>query len=378
MIDLSPLDRLSLIMERRERPLDFALVLQLENVDLASLQRGAQSAALAFPRSAMRAAGDRWVPDLIPPISTIALDSTTRFDPRAAAPIAQSFDASSGKLLTRSHHAAADLLSVVLWLDHQLAVATGVREPLQHAAPPTPLALKHHKKPARKSRFAHAGPSRKLWTRSGAASPERRVLVRLVSVRRVSDDFTYTDHLGAAMLRAIGEFQEARGAPRDRLSLWFPINIRADPFDGFGNGASRIRVYDRSPRGASLRERALSFREQVRWSKDHGEWFVPQKHPLFSLPEPLIRAYFRRPWVDMGTIMFSHLERIRAAKEQPMLPGARSVEVISMLDPRHPLGVAAMTLRGETALSFTWDPAQLAEEDVTFIADRFARAVDDA
>lgn len=113
-------------------------------------------------------------------------------------------------------------------------------------------------------------------------------------------------------------------------------------------------------------DRAAAFREQVTWSKEHGEWAVPESHPLLRLPEairwPVLRSYFRRPWVDMGTMLFSHAERLGAAGD--LLLDASHVEVIANLDRRHAAGLAGVTLREETLLSLTFDPALLDVEDV--------------
>lgn len=389
---LTPLDRISLVMDAPQRPLDFAVLLALspEAASLDALRAGARSARLSFPRTACRAIGGVWQDVEEPPqeldretLGPGALDArieaelASPIDPTLDVPLVQRlFSSRDGDvLLTRCHHAAADLLSVGLWLDHQLSVATGALPPRDSVGEFSHLGLRSHPAPVRKSRFSHAGPSRRLWTR-GPASRERRFRTVSLDAARVrarlstvAPGFTYNDLLGASVLRALRAHQVRSAAPETKLSLWFPIDVRAEPFSGFGNGASRIRVYDLLPSGAPMLERCRSFREQVSWSKAHGEWFVPQTHPLFSLPAPLLRAYFRRPWVDMGSALFSHAERLASdpAASDRRLPGVGSVTVIGVLDRLHPLGFAALTLRGTTHLTVTWDPAQLSDPDLELL-----------
>ena len=98
-------------------------------------------------------------------------------------------------------------------------------------------------------------------------------------------------------------------AVRQKVGLWLPVNIRQQSAVGFGNGTSRIRLYPRYDDRASLLSKCREIRRQVSWSNRHGEWATPTKFPLASLPpwatRPLLRAYLKRPGIDMATGVFS-------------------------------------------------------------------------
>lgn len=397
----SRLDHISLLAERPERPLDFAALVRLgpDAPSAAALREGAASAYRAFPRASCRLQEDRWAP-VEPPIpeearladaaalqARVEAEVETPLDPRAGAPLEELILESEGRtyLLVRCHHAAADGLSLLWWVDHQLRVARG--------EPPVPdlarraggLELLQHASPRRKNHFAHAGASRTLWRRGAEPSRRRRVLCLELDADRIrgklgprgSRGCSYNDLLAAAALMAAEQHQRAHGAPTDRLSLWFPVDIRATPFVGFGNGASRVRIYHRNPGEGTVLDLALRVREQLEAARAEGEWFVPTDHPLFSMPDWVVLAYLRRPWVDMGSLLYSHVER-PSPLDTDLLPGAEGLKTIATLDRRHPIGLAAVTLRGKTHVSFTWDPAQLFEEDVTRIIDFYAEALSQA
>lgn len=379
----SPLDLISLIMDSPERPLDFGLVLELDvAADRASLELGQISAARAFPQARAIVANDAWVatPAPVPRVETaLGRDAIGSFlersiDPTIEIPFRQLLiDDGRPVLVTHFHHAAADLLSAVMFVAHQLAVASGRALRRDVDAPMQPVALRAHPSPVRRSAFAHHGPSSRLHARRSA--PSRRRRFRTIAIERADladrirgRGFTYNDLLARSLLLAAKRFNERFGARRDRLALWLPVDIRAVPFHGFGNGSSRIRIYE-DRLGQDFVESCRSFRAQVEWSKTHGEWAVPDDVPILRLPRPLreraIRAYLSRPWVDMGTILFSHAERL--SEDGDPLDGVSDVEIVAELSHRYPIGVAGVTHRGITRLTFTWDPAMLDEADVALL-----------
>jgi hypothetical protein len=360
-------------METPERRLDFALDTTLkEPIAYAQLLAGAKHARAIHPRADQIIAGEEWIRAEMPAESLLALGDDALFDrpldPRRE-PLRQTL-LGDRRLITKSHHAAADLTSALLFL----------RAQLDRSITAKPLQLRTHPHPVRKSRFAQAGPSARLWTRRRRPSGERRVRAFDVDARlraAIGEGFTYNDLLGTAALTMLRRFQEAHRADSARLSLWFPVNVRVDPWEGFGNGSSRIRIYGRHLVGPLL-DRARGFREQVRWSKEHGEWAVPEKHPLLQLPasmrRPVLRAYLRRPWVDMGTMLFSHLERLAPAGELPI----ERIEIQCNLDRTHAAGIAGVTLGDRTQMSLTYDPALLETEDVDLLISFYQETIEEA
>ena len=173
---------------------------------------------------------------------------------------------------------------------------------------------------------------------------------------------TYNDVLAACALETFRLWNKS-----ERIGLWFPINIRQTADDGFGNGSSRIRVYSRYSPERSLHEKSRVVREQIDWSREHGEWAVPDR-PLFmklpmSILQPLLRLYFNRPWVDMGTGTFSHVQR--SPLDAAVFDGVTQIDIVGMLDKRHLLGLFAMSRAGKTFLTFVHDPERLDDDSVT-------------
>jgi hypothetical protein len=101
---------------------------------------------------------------------------------------------------------------------------------------------------------------------------------------------------------------------------------------------------------------------------------VPERLPLGWLPSgllsPLLRAYCRRPGVDMGTGVFSHLE-LRGTEESGGFPAIKRVECIGPLPAGQPLGIYGVTHRERTWLTFTYDPALLSAGDMDCLIELY-------
>src|SRR4051812_18188206 len=123
-------------MDRPHRPLHWAILLHVPNApSIEALRRGAESARRAFPSSNARLAGRIWEP-----IQGMAIPEEIRCDSsslrseihriadgampiQSDAPLHQYLLTVAGGesiLLTRVHHAAADLVGATNWLQHQL------------------------------------------------------------------------------------------------------------------------------------------------------------------------------------------------------------------------------------------------------------------
>ena len=175
------------------------------------------------------------------------------------------------------------------------------------------------------------------------------------------------DVLAGVCLVSMAEWNRQNGASSKGLALWHPVNIRQDAFAGFGNGSSRVRLYWKE--ADEPWEWARMVRRQMDWSKQNGEWHVP-KSVLFRSPawlrRPLVRAVLRRPWVDMGSMLFSHMERQGPFGER-LLGWAERVEWVGMLDRRFPAGFVGASHGDQTWLTLCWDPALWSQDD----AERF-------
>lgn len=386
------LDLFSAHLSRPERSFDFALRLRFApgvQLSLERLEAGAAEARRRYPRSAARLTGLEWraitdcakirserVANEEEARSLIQTWMTEPFHPSRDVPIRQLLiehrapesPTSRWELTTRFHHAAGDAVSLALWLQAQLGVAFAKTDfsPAPQLDPPV---LKDHPAPARKSRYAFSKPCHPIRAaRQSAPSVHRRWRTLELDpspiragIAAASLSITYNDVLCAIILSTLRHWN--RGG---RLGLWLGVNIREQPFDGFGNGSSRIRVYDRAPQMtySSLIAQAKSIREQIRWCKEQGEWHVPgPDSPLFGLPSwiliPFLKTFARRPGVDMASTLFSHAERL---SPEP-LPGVESLEAIGPLHDSHPFVLIGLGLGSKTFLTFTWDPALYGDSD---------------
>lgn len=397
---LTTLDLISLVMDRPTRRLDFAIVLRMRTApDRSALESGAASARFRFPTSGAIVRGDEWhwpgvVADMLErrlPAQDHHAHIRRFVDERwdlGATPAVQQLvlreDHGEGAtLVTRFHHACCDGTSAIMWLRHQLGVATGAEEMVRERQACAPPALRCHPRPARRSAFAFARPADRLRTRETRASGRRdwrTIDVPVAPLRELADRMggvTYNDLLAASALSAFRQFNEARSTAQPAIGLWMPMDIRNGGESVFGNGSSRIRVYDRAAKG-SLAERATSVREQVGWSRANGEWAVPHALRVRALPIPLLRVilrtYLERPWADMGTGTFSHLER--SALDEPAFADVVGMDVIGMLDPRHAVGIFAMTRRGVTHLTFVHDPERINDGELAELISHFRSGPD--
>ena len=389
-------------MDCEARPLDFALILHFQgSLDAEALRKGAASACNRFPSTGSVVDGKNWrrLDDPRIRIEEIADEATERSIERSLAsfvnaplrltkdpPLCQMLAGidSTGKtcLATRVHHCAADLLSCLFWLHHQLRVAAGADEPIREI-----VAFDHPRladAPPDARRNPYWGRSDPLRARSAAASSERRWNTfsipsgHFTSLSRERNGFTYNDVLVTALLETVHWWNTCTGEPARKVGIWLPINIRRQPFEGFGNGSSRIRVRRNYSDSASFREKCLAVRRQVDEARLSGEWVVPENPLASRLPlgifGPALRAYLRRPWADTGSVSFTHLQHW-PGKEDEVFGGLERVEVVGALHERHSLMLAAVTWSDRTWLTATYDPALLRRQDVDAISDHFRHRI---
>jgi hypothetical protein len=397
---LSTLDLIFSVMDSPRAPLDFTLVLQLKNSPgLVALRAGAMSARNRYPTTGSYIHKKEWVrfpepEDGLRLVSTFSDGDTTKaieefldssFDLRVQMPVQQLLimDESrrGAELVTRFHHAAADGLSSAMWLKHQLGVAYGHETPAIQVSRCEALSLRTTPSPAKRSQFAFRGPSDRLWTSNARPSGARRWLtigVAATDLRtacRRTGGFTYNDLLATCALEVFTQWNRARGDMRKlKIGLWLPVNVRQQSSVGFGNGSSRIRLYARYADKASLVDKCREVRRQVSWSGQHGEWFVPQDNPLESLPlwaiTPLLRCYLNRPGLDMATGVFSHAEGWGGANGESFRE-VEKIECVGLLHPQQYVAINGATHRGQTWLTFTYDPAMLSRDDIQQLSEMY-------
>ena len=397
---LSTLDVVSLVMDSEVRPLDFAVLLHFDrDVDTEALARGARSARNLYPTTGCSVVGGRW--------SRLDKDSCegafctrrregckepieillrTPFHLACDPPLRQAWvrdvEAGTGCLVTKVHHCAADLLSVLVWIRHQLRVAADLDRPCPEPAAVVPPALAQAPPGAKRNPvWNRCAP---LWTRPGQASGERRRTTfsfshgDLAAISLAECGFTFNDVLVVAALETLQEWNRDHGGDTRRVGIWLPVNIRRNPFEGFGNGSSRIRVRRNYDDGLDTAGKCRAVRSQINLARERGEWTVPQRTLLTRLPlrfsGPVVRRYLNRPWADMGSAAFSHVQKW-PGHDDPVFAALHELEVLGAMHRRHALMFAAVSLGDRTWMTITYDPDLLWPEDVALIRDHYLSAV---
>ena len=390
---MSLLDVAFYLLDSAHSPQDFTLILHLRDLpDIDALRAGAQSALNRFPHSGCYIERQKWVWGgearfEVERATAVAAFIDARFDLRHQIPVKQCI-ANGACLATRFHHSAADGLSATLWLGHQLNVAYGIEPPQSQRAPFAPLPLRRLQTSVRRSKFAFDRASDSLWPSRSQCSGSRRWLtirfpaLKLQKACRRAGGFTYSDLLATCCLEVLSEWNDCRGGtpwppvvdefngraatgcrpynyhPESRIGLWVPMNIRRESNGGFGNGTSRIRIYKRYDKGATLIEKCREVRRQVSWTSKHGEWVMPNislfTHLPHSITRPFLRRYLNRSSVDMATAVFSHAGSWMANAGEAFKHVER-IECIGLLHPRQSLAINAATNAGTTWLTFTFD-----------------------
>jgi hypothetical protein len=161
------------------------------------------------------------------------------------------------------------------------------------------------------------------------------------------------------------------------VGLWVPISVRAAGDTAFGNATSRVRVHATYPAQTPFEAKCLAVHEQISNARRSGEWRVPESHLADRLPWALrarvLRAYLSRPWADIGTASFSHIDRW-AGPPAEVFDRASSIECVASLHAGHPLAITGVTRRQRTWLTFTYDAALLTDRDVASLTDAFLDA----
>jgi len=386
------LDRAFYLLDSERSPQDFTLILNVHDLpDVEHLYAGAKSAMNRFPISACSVARGAWVwrertfkLTVAESEAAIARFIDEPFDLQREPPVKQLL-VSSTRLATRFHHAAADGLSAALWLGHQLNVAYELETAQLERDEFDVLSFRQSETSVHRSQFAYDGASDPLRTSHSQRSGSRSWSTICFNARELQKPcrrvggFTYHDLLATCALEVIRKWNDdCRGGAR--VGLWVPINVRREARVGFGNGTSRIRVYAKYDRDASLVEKCRAVRQQVTWTTKHGEWVVPELPWVTRLPDsfagPLLRNYLKLPKIDMATAVFTHASTSLANAEA--FKHVDRIECVGLLHTRQNLAINAATHCGHTSLTLTYDPAQLTAVDIKqltqLFSDQIARA----
>lgn len=360
------------------RPLDFCLITDLkDSFDVNKLEEGAELAFKSYPKSRCRIEAYEWVKDESE-WGICQLNSEEQMneficsglDLKHERAIKQAVAKFDGRrvLITKFHHALGDGISLFLWLEMQL------NQGLQQD---TPLVLKEFKGDVIRNKFSPAKPSQSFgYEKKLATSAQRNSQVMIldpsgIDFRRYS--FTYNDFLSAVIFKSMEEWNEVKRIEAKRLGLYIPVNIRENPFEGFGNGSSRIKIYTE---GHTFLEKAQFVRKQVDWCKENGMWKMPTSLSFFSkLPvwfsALILKFYSKLPHIDMGSMLFSHIEK--TFRFETLFSHFSSVQLIVPLYEAYSMGINCIGFEGKTVLSLTWDEARFRLHDAELMHQIIAR-----
>jgi hypothetical protein len=364
-------------MESPERGLDFCLVVELKtHVSIEYLKEGASRAFAAYPKSAAKMKGYEWVPDDQSwPLSIVYSGNEMAMQKEMEDFVQESFRLNLERgikqrlfqcegrqfLITKMHHALADGLSILLWLKAQLTQSPVINYPLSLKTHPKAMKESLYKLSKTPDRFGHDSPeaisSRRRWSSLEFEIPQ-------TSFKDLG--ISYNDFICTVIFKAMNEWFLERKKSDKNISLYIPVNIRENPFQGFGNGSSRIKIYDDYSE-LSYQKTAISIREQVNWCKKNGLWSLPSslktvgKLPLW-LSRFLLKTYAAKPGIDMGSMVFSHVESYKGMEDLFAL--FKDVKGLAQLYKSYSAGMTAVSLNGKTILTTTWDSAQLTTADI--------------
>lgn len=368
------------VMDTPERYLDFVLVSGLKSTapSYDQLNLGARRAFKSFPKAASKIKGYQWIPDnkdwkiqFIELTATDNLHETIKLlvqerimlgEERG---IRQYYIKQNDKVtfVTRFHHAVGDFIAMMMFMHVQWFENSAYKVQ-------KPLKMYKHPWPKIRSAYAYKQPSHQLGIDDKLVPSKQREWNQLQleipkdkHTWKEKYGFTYNDYLTAIVLKSMKEWEiERTKDPGRRICLWLPVNIRKNPFEGFGNGSSRLKLYNRYPTDMSVKILAMKIREQVKWNREKGVWHTPTKIPKLpkQMMKKLLTLYTKKPGSDLGSSVFSHAEKYTSFED--LVGTFSSVEVISQLLYHYGMCLAASTFDGKTFITTTWDQGAINDD----------------
>jgi hypothetical protein len=396
MSRLSTLDLLSAKLHTSLQPIDFTAITEVnpDGVHIEGLRAGMVSAMNRYPSTGSVVMGDMWVwqgpTDILEvqvaddnaAMSQIQKTINCRLDASQgmiSQVLIRSKDSLRAWIATRCHHACMDGIGADLWLNHQLRVAAGEEKPVHNRHSIELLELKKAVSNSSKGPSAHAGRSKRVWC-SGRQSGERGWLeftLAKTSIEQAVSNIggvTTNDLLGERLLATVSVWNQSHGWPSSKLSLWIPLDIRAQRPREFGNGASRVRIYRDSIQAENPHDSVKRFREDMVAAKSSGEWAVPSFKLPSTIAVGLTRLYIKRPWVDMGSIPFSNLPREHHIDSACV----KQTNWTMVLHRWHPAGVIVSCDDQVVRFTLTYDTGALTREEAEELTNLYREHIEAA
>lgn len=325
MNQLSFLDQVLKLSENSRRSLDCVFAIELSKVpSLEELKAGIKRAQEIYPKTMAH---------------EIPLTEENDLEAFANRPLKSEWhleEALIGNTLAlKMSHILGDGISMMLFLEAQL---TGKKKSGE---------LSLHNFPAKKDTPYRYKTISQAWSPLSDKSSERGFVFFKLNHPMDFGDFSINDVLSLAILKSL---------PLEKKSLWIPVNVRLKPFEGFGNGLSRMRIYPASE-ALPVRDQLLFLRKQKREAWKNGEIFLPQKDlALNPFTKLVLKIWLARPWADWGSLSFSHLVDSGSFHHLISVTGITNV-------PKHlSAAIFAFTSAQETYVTLTYDKNLRREE----------------
>lgn len=371
--DLNILDYTFALMDTKERPIEFGVIFHLKtDLPKQMLEMGANKALKLYPKVACCIKGTKFEPiegkfeiqefvvktqeEKANLINELLSKKINIYSERL---LRQYLIHCEGKasLLSHMHHALGDGVSIIFWLQAQLG---NFVKPAEAEVEFRESAIKE-----KLSKYVFDGLSDEIRSQEKKAiSDQRKISSFFIKPPQLdTKEFTYNDYLLAAISKGLRSWDKTL----NKVSIWTPMNIRKNPFIGFGNGSGRIRIYDHSSNETSIRELAVNFRQQVKWCKENGVWVVPSRTKIvkilnFPPIRWLMKKFLTRKSLDVGTTIFSHIELFE--NDADYFHILENIEVFNMLHHKIPISMVAVGFGNKTNFTLTYDPALFSQNDI--------------
>ncbi len=245
-------------------------------------------------------------------------------------------------------HYLGDLVSMLLWLKKCLGKESSNK------------ALKLKALPAKRNTPYKYFLNSSVWPAPVKNSSDRRSFYRFEIDHALAEkeNLRVNDVFLLAILRSL---------QLKRKSIWVPVNVREDFFEGFGNGLSRMRIYPPASE-LPLKDQLDYIREQKKQAYTNGELSLPPKNlKLNGISRLLVKGWIKRPSADWCSLSFSHMVDRKGG-----LNWIEDISAVSNIGPRHNMAIFAFTKDNRTQFSLSADQANVSNEQV----DQFKQALE--
>lgn len=148
----------------------------------------------------------------------------------------------------------------------------------------------------------------------------------------------------------------------ERRSVWIPVNIRESFFDGFGNGISRIRIYDT---GVEIKKQKLE-------AYKNGELMGIPDFKLTAFKKFLVKCFLNRPLIDYSSLALSHIDE--KLMNQNILGDFEEIISVLNLHHKHSMGIFIHS-NDFNHITITYDTNKLSYDKVKMFRKEFLNAL---